>query len=39
MYSHILKLLEMARNTDILHFAGTKRQFTRKELIVYLEKQ
>jgi hypothetical protein len=29
----------MVTNTDILHFAITNRQFTRKELIAYLEKQ
>lgn len=28
----------MATNTDILHFANTNKQFTRKELIVYLKK-
>jgi len=29
----------MVTNTDILHFAITNRQFTRKELIAYFEKQ
>jgi len=29
----------MATNTDILHFAAINKQFTRKELIVYLKEQ
>jgi hypothetical protein len=39
-YTFVLrKQFDMATITNILHFAATNKQFTRKELIAYLEKQ
>lgn len=39
IHLYIRKQPDMATITDILHFATTNRQFTRKELIAHLKKQ